>query len=42
MTNNNFLDFLNYTLIFEGAEQEQEDENAADCSEQGGGAYKEK
>jgi len=36
MSSNDFVDFLNYTLIFEGAEQKQEDENAAECSERNG------
>ena len=34
MSSNDFVDFLNYTLIFEGAEQKQEGENAAEYSEQ--------
>jgi hypothetical protein len=38
MTNNDLMDFLTYTWIFEEKADEQDtDENAAECSEQSGG-----
>jgi hypothetical protein len=36
MTNNDFQDFLNYTLIFEKAEDEQGEEYATEQSQEDG------